>query len=79
MFVAGSIKDPIVRFLGKLRRGYSIVFDNLCLMLWTIGISDFEMLGMVNGCDLKLIRNCSYHVSFQLCIIEAHPYGRAET
>ncbi len=52
MFVAGSIKDPIVRFLGKLRRGYSIVFDSLCLMLWTIGISDFEMLWrMVSGCE----------------------------
>ena len=52
MFIAGSIKDPIVRLLGKHRRGYSIVFVNLCLMLWTIGISDFEMLWrMVSGCE----------------------------
>ncbi len=50
MFVAGSIKDPIMRLRGKHRRGYSIVFVNLCLMLWTIGISDFEMLWrMVRG------------------------------
>ncbi len=68
MFVAGSIKDSILRFLGKHRRGYSIVFDSLCLMLWTIGISDFEMLWrMVNGCEGAWLSRICWICCDRLC------------